>query len=176
MHADEKIIGVIGTVKSELPDIPFISLEDLLSTNGIKLILRLLGYNTELPEHQKLVTQISSRYAQGLSIEVITDMINVLNPKSIAIELTQTYQDIMLQTKINNDEKRLLRFIIHCACLIERLILNPEYDYTLHEVSYKELPELASVIKLAFRSIEVSYKIQIPPLEIKYIYELLFMN
>lgn len=176
VHTDEKIIGVIGTVKSELPDIPFISLEDLLSTNGIKLILRLLGYNTELAEHQKLVAQISSRYAQGLSIEVITDMINVLNPKSIAIELTHTYQDIMLQTKTNNDEKKLLRFIIHCACLIERLILNPEYDYTLHDVSYKELPELASVIKLAFRPIEVSYKIQIPPLEIKYIYELLFMN
>lgn len=58
--------------------------------------------------------------------------------------------------------------------MIERQIQHPEYDHTSYELSYRELPELASVIKMAFRPIEVSYNVIIPPLEVKYIYELLF--
>ncbi len=44
-------------------------------------------------------------------------------------------------------KKILLRFIIHCACMLERQLLNPEYDPTAYEVSYRELPEAVSVIK-----------------------------
>ena len=50
----------------------------------------------------------------------------------------------------------------------------------VHEVALQaedsptELPEAVSVIKMAFRPLEVSYNLLIPPLEVRYIYELLF--
>ncbi len=98
-----------------------------------------------------------------------------MNPTTISIELAKIYSDICLQTKIKKVTKRfLLRFIIHCACMLERQLLNPEYDPTAYEVSYRELPEAVSVIKMAFRPLEVSYNLLIPPLEVRYIYELLF--
>lgn len=97
-----------------------------------------------------------------------------MNPTTISIELAKIYSDICLQTKIKSDEKILLRFIIHCACMLERQLLNPEYDPTAYEVSYRELSEAVSVIKMAFRPLEVSYNLLIPPLEVRYIYELLF--
>ena len=174
VRKEEKIVGIIGTVKTEVPDIPFISLQDLLSKRGIQLVFELLGHHLEEKQNQELLKKVSAKYIQGLSIEAITDLLTVLNPTTISIELAKIYSDICLQTKIKSDEKILLRFIIHCACMLERQLLNPEYDPTAYEVSYRELPEAVSVIKMAFRPIEVSYNLLIPPLEVRYIYELLF--
>lgn len=174
VHEDEKLVGIIGTVKTEIPDIPFVSLDNLLSDQGIRLIFQVLGFDLSKEENQALLKKVSAKYIQGLSIEAITDLLVILNPKSITIELSKIYSDICMQTKKKSDEKRLLRFIIHCACMIDRQIQHPEYDHTSYELSYRELPELASVIKMAFRPIEVSYNVIIPPLEVKYIYELLF--
>ncbi|MDT2597517.1 sigma 54-interacting transcriptional regulator [Enterococcus dongliensis] len=174
VHEDEKLVGIIGTVKTEVPDVPFISLDNLLSDHGIQLVFQMLGFDLTKDENKEIFKRISAKYIQGLSIEAITDLLSILNPKSITIELSKIYSDICMQTKKKSDEKRLLRFIIHCACMIERQIQHPEYDHTSYELSYRDLPELASVIKMAFRPIEVSYKIVIPPLEVKYIYELLF--
>ncbi|GCF93164.1 transcription antiterminator BglG [Enterococcus florum] len=174
VHEDEKLVGIIGTVKTEIPDIPFVSLDNLLSDQGIKLVFQMLGFDLTQEKNQAVLQKVSAKYIQGLSIEAITDLLTILNPKSITIELSKIYSDICLQTKTKSDEKRLLRFIIHCACMIERQIQHPEYDHTSYELSYRELPEMASVIKMAFRPIEVSYNVIIPPLEMKYIYELLF--
>lgn len=57
--------------------------------------------------------------------------------------------------------------------MLERQLLNPEYDPTAYEVSYRELPEAVSVIKMAFRPLEVSYNLLFH-LWSAYIYELLF--
>ena len=38
VRKEEKIVGIIGTVKTEVPDIPFISLQDLLSKRGIRCV------------------------------------------------------------------------------------------------------------------------------------------
>lgn len=174
IHDDEKLVGIIGTVQTEIPDIPFISLDKLLSDQGIKLVFQMLGFDLSVEKNNEVFKRVSAKYVQGLSVEAITGLLTILNPKSISIELSKIYSDICMQTKKKSDEKRLLRFIIHCACLIERQIQHPEYDHTSYELSYNELPEMASVIKMAFRPIEVSYNIIIPPLEVKYIYELLF--
>ncbi|MEO1768552.1 sigma 54-interacting transcriptional regulator [Candidatus Enterococcus ferrettii] len=174
IHDDEKLVGIIGTVQTEIPDIPFVSLDKLLSDQGIKLVFQMLGFDLSVEKNNEVFKKVSSKYVQGLSIEAITGLLNILNPKSISIELSKIYSDICMQTKKKSDEKRLLRFIIHCACMIERQIQHPEYDHTSYELSYNELPEMASVIKMAFRPIEVSYNVIIPPLEVKYIYELLF--
>ncbi len=174
VHDDEKLVGIIGTVQTEIPDIPFVSLDKLLSDQGIKLVFQMLGFDLAVEKNMEVFKKVSAKYVQGLSIEAITGLLNILNPKSITIELSKIYSDICMQTKKKSDEKRLLRFIIHCACMIERQIQHPEYDHTSYELSYQELPEMASVIKMAFRPIEVSYNVIIPPLEVKYIYELLF--
>lgn len=174
IHDDEKLVGIIGTVQTEIPDIPFISLDKLLSDQGIKLVFQMLGFDLSVEKNNEVFKRVSAKYVQGLSVEAITGLLTILNPKSISIELSKIYSDICMQTKKKSDEKRLLRFIIHCACLIERQIQHPEYDHTSYDLSYHELPEMASVIKMAFRPIEVSYNVIIPPLEVKYIYELLF--
>lgn len=59
VRKEEKIVGIIGTVKTEVPDIPFISLQDLLSKRGIQLVFELLGHHLEEKQNQELLKSFS---------------------------------------------------------------------------------------------------------------------
>lgn len=174
IRIDEKLVGIVGTVQTEIPDISFISLEELFSKKGVERLLLLFGYDLTKKENQMLKEQIGKRYIHGLSLKAIINHITVLNPQRLSIEVSQVYDDICQQLDINSDEKVMLRFLIHTCCTIERLVINNEYSVTDYNVSYQDIPKEASVIKMSFRSLEVSYNIQFSPLEIKYIYELLY--
>lgn len=171
---DEKIIGVIGTYKLEIPDIPYIGLEDLFSDRGVEILLTLFGYDLQKESTQKLLKDVSKNYIHTLSMEAIINHLTILNPQRITIELGKVFKEICVQLNLAEDEKKMLRFIIHCACVFEKLILNSENQTFSYNLSYSDLPREASVIKMSFRTLEVSYNVQLSPLEIKYIYELLF--
>ncbi|MGX7417418.1 sigma 54-interacting transcriptional regulator [Carnobacterium gallinarum] len=174
IRTDEKLVGIVGTVHTEVPDIPFISLEELFSEKGVERLLLLFGYDMSVKENRELREQVAKRYIHGLSLKAIINHITVLNPERLSIEVSQIYDDICQQLDIASNEKVMLRFLIHTCCTVERLVINKEYNTSEYNLSYKDLPNEASVIKMAFRSLEVSYNVQFSPLEIKYVYELLF--
>lgn len=171
---DERLVGIVGNMPTEIPDIPFISLEELFSEKGVERLLFLFGFDLMKKENLLMKQDISQRYMQMLSVEAITNYITVLNPQRLTVEVKEVYKGIGSQLSLEASDKIMLRFLIHCCCTIERLVIDNSYSVTEYEVSYKDMPDEASVIKMAFRPLEVSYGIQFSPLEIKYIYELLY--
>jgi sigma-54 dependent dga operon transcriptional activator len=176
IQADEKLVGIVGTFQTEVPDIPFIPLEELFSEKGVERLLLIFGYDMADEKNRALKEQIAKRYVHGLTLKAIINHITVLNPQRLSIEVSQVYDDLCRQLHISSDEKTMLRFLIHTCCTVERLVINNDYSTAEYNVSYKDIPEEASVIKMAFRPLEVSYNVQFSPLEIKYIYELLYGN
>lgn len=176
IRADEKLVGIVGTFQTEVPDIPFIPLEELFSEKGVERLLLLFGYDMSDKKNRVLKDKIAKRYVHGLSLKAIINHITVLNPQRLSIEVSQIYDDLCRQLNLHSDEKIMLRFLIHTCCTVERLVINNEYSTSDYNVSYKDIPNEASVIKMAFRPLEVSYNVQFSPLEIKYIYELLYSN
>lgn len=176
IQADEKLVGIVGTFQTEVPDIPFIPLEELFSEKGVERLLLIFGYDMADEKNRTLKEQIAKRYVHGLTLKAIINHITVLNPQRLSIEVSQVYDDLCRQLHISSDEKTMLRFLIHTCCTVERLVINNDYSTAEYNVSYKDIPEEASVIKMAFRPLEVSYNVQFSPLEIKYIYELLYGN
>ncbi|MGX7151178.1 sigma 54-interacting transcriptional regulator [Enterococcus ureasiticus] len=174
IRADEKLVGIVGTFQTEVPDIPFIPLEELFSEKGVERLLLLFGYGMSDKKNRTMKDQIAKRYVHGLSLKAIVNHITVLNPQRLSIEVSQIYDDLCRQLNLSSDEKIMLRFLIHTCCTVERLVINNEYSTSDYNVSYKDIPNEASVIKMAFRPLEVSYNVQFSPLEIKYIYELLY--
>ena len=170
IHDDEKIMGIISNSKINIPDIPLLLMNDLFSKKGIETVLDWLTINID----EQLREDIYYKYIQNISVEIISDMLDLINPQIISIELSKIYVDLCKLANIKFDGQQLLRFIVHCSCMIERQITNKEYDRVMYEMSYKTQPDMLSVIKMSFRNIEVSYGIDIAPLEIHYIYELLF--
>jgi sigma-54 dependent dga operon transcriptional activator len=176
IQGDEKLVGIVGTFQTEIPDVPFIPLEELFSEKGVERLLLVFGYDMSDEKNRILKEKIAKRYVHGLTLKAIINHITVLNPQRLSIEVSQVYDDLCRQLKIDSDEKTMLRFLIHTCCTVERLVINNEYNTAEYNLSYKDIPDEASVIKMAFRSLEVSYNIQFSPLEIKYIYELLYCS
>lgn len=176
IRADEKLVGIVGTFQTEVPDIPFIPLEELFSEKGVERLLLLFGYDMSDKNNRTMKNQIAKRYVHGLSLKAIINYITVLNPQRLTIEVSQIYDDLCRQLNLSSDEKIMLRFLIHTCCTVERLVINNEYTISDYNVSYKDIPNEASIIKMAFRPLEVSYNVQFSPLEIKYIYDLLYSS
>lgn len=67
-----------------------------------------------------------------------------------------------------------LRFLIHCCCMVERIVINRKPL----QMSLENKPALDvrafSVIKSAFQPIEEAYAIRLSDAEYFYIYELLY--
>lgn len=170
----ERPLAIIGTFKTELPDVPFIPLDVLFSEKGIESLMIVLGYDMANKSSKDIRDKISSKYIQNLSLETVANYINILNPQKLLIEMKKIYNHICTQLDVHPPELVMLRFMIHCCCTVERLVENPETidtkDYHPPSENKKEL----SVIKLSFRHIELSYDIKLSSLELQYIYELIF--
>ena len=67
-----------------------------------------------------------------------------------------------------------LRFLIHCCCMVERIVINRKPL----QMALENRPDLDarafSVIKTAFGPIEEAYVIRLSDAEYVYIYELLY--
>lgn len=174
LEKDERPLAIIGTFQTELPDVPFIPLDELFSEKGIERLMIVFGYDMANQKNEEIKEAISSRYIQNLSLEAVVNYVNVLNPQKLLIEMKQVYRQICHQLDVNPAKLVMLRFMIHCCCLVERLAVNPNAnnvtDYQLSHDHEKEL----YVIKLSFRNIELSYNIKLPPIELQYIYELIY--
>jgi sigma-54 dependent transcriptional regulator, dga operon transcriptional activator len=173
LEEGERPLAIIGTFQTELPDVPFIPLDVLFSENGIERLMIVLGYDMSNKVTEEIKDKILSKYIQNLSLEAIVNYINVLNPQKLLIEMKQIYNNICHQLDIRPSKLVMLRFMIHCCCTVERLVVNPETISTTNLNLSSDNEKVRSVIKLSFRHIELSYNIELSPLEIQYIYELI---
>jgi sigma-54 dependent dga operon transcriptional activator len=174
LEKDERPLAIIGTFQTELPDVPFIPLDELFSEKGIERLMIIFGYDMANQENEEIREAISSRYIQNLSLEAVVNYVNVLNPQKLLIDMKQVYRQICHQLDVHPTKLVMLRFMIHCCCTVERLVVtsnsNNATDYHLSSENKKVL----NVIELSFRNIELSYNIKLLPIELQYIYELIY--
>ena len=84
----EPLAGIVGTFQPGLPDIPFISLEELFSEQGPELVLSLLTPDLSSSERRLEIRERSaSRFISALTMESIINHISVLNPQRILKEM-----------------------------------------------------------------------------------------
>lgn len=170
----ERLVGIVGTFQSELPEIPFISLEELFSEQGPELILGLFDPQTPCAERQQEVERCASRFISALTLESIIGHISVLNPRRILQEVEQILQQICRQLGLSPGRLVTLRFLIHCCCMVERIVISRKpLQMPLENDAGQDLLAL-SVIKSRFSALEAAYAIQLSDAEYYYIYQLLY--
>jgi sigma-54 dependent dga operon transcriptional activator len=67
-----------------------------------------------------------------------------------------------------------LRFLIHCCCMVERIVINRKPLQMALEMKPDMDTHAFSVIKSAFHPVEEAYAIRLSDAEYIYIYELLY--
>lgn len=167
------VLGIIGTTNPQIPQVEYLSLEELISGNGSSILSRWLAELTEVAT----IELIENQLVKNFSLEKVIDSVTILDTEKIISEIEVFMQILeeLIGERISNDRK--LALYVHISCLVERLIRNmPIESYQgyaeLVECHEKELRK----IKEAFSVIEKDYSVKIPDSEIAYICDILFQT
>ena len=174
ISAHERLAGIVGTFQPGLPDIPFISLEELFSEQGPELVLSLLTPDLSSAERRLEMERSASRFISALTMESIINHISVLIPQRILKEMEGVLSQLRATLAIAPSRQVTLRFLIHCCCMVERIVINRKPLQMALEMKPDMDTHAFSVIKSAFHPVEEAYAIRLSDAEYIYIYELLY--
>lgn len=168
----ENVICIVGTFNPNINNIPFIPLEDFLSGKAIDIINEMFKKNDmETIEGGIFKDSIIRK----ISMDLLIDYLTFLNPSKTIEICTQFLEKIEWTLNIKFDNSISLRFIIHTACMIERIIANEGIMSTFSEyfdVNSKEYKAISKNINI----IEDNFGKEVPDTEISFLYEILFIN
>ncbi|VBB07195.1 phosphotransferase system mannose-type iia component [Lucifera butyrica] len=170
---DEEIIGVIGTFNINLLDIPFISLEELFSKDGIDLLVDIIGIRNQLDNADNRLEDITRNFVGSITLQSLIDYLTILNPEKILTEMEEVLSILCNKLKLRVSKQVRLRFLIHCCCMVERIIINKKPLEYKAKIQHQNYNEILSVIKLSFATIENNYGIELSKGELNCIYEIL---
>lgn len=164
-------LGIIGTANPEVPSIPYLSLEHLISGKENQ---QLSNWLTEVLNQEELVS-FTENLIRNFSLEKVIDSVTILDTEKVMREVDLFMRDFEQISQIIISNAKKLALYVHISCLIERLIRNIPIDSykgfkDLYQCQEKKLKQ----IKVAFSVIEKDYSVKIPNSELAYIYDILY--
>lgn len=164
---DKKILAIVGTVKLELDDVPFISLEELILGTGIAKLDNIIKGDTK---HDNSI--IIEDDIEEITLAALNRLLEFCDAKKLF-----TFLDLAIKNIENSfkpfSKNIYLRFITHTACMVERLIKNTSLVHNKTKSVLKKYEKIYSNLKNNLTILEEAYGIRIPDEEYAYIVELL---
>jgi len=166
------VAAIIGTDDPGINEVPFLYLDDLISSGDKRLIYQV--FSDIIPgEKIEIIKQSILKY---FTLESVLGYITILNPDKLIDQLEEVIGKIQFEMKRDFTIDTKICLYIHLSCLIERLVTKTQ----LEEKDIRDIEkfktinrEFISVIKRSFSLIEKYYSVTIPTSEIYYLYEIL---
>lgn len=172
---NEQVIAIIGTFNINIPDIPFISLEELFSAKGIQKLIKIMDLKNyaKSRDYNKTIEGISKKFIKSITLQSIINYLTILNPEKILSEMEEVLEQICDRLNYNITREKRFRFLIHSCCMVERLLtVKSTFEYKLPD-NYQNNKKEICVIKSAFKEIEKTYNINLNDKELFCLYDLL---
>ena len=161
-----EVLAIVGTLDPHLTDLPWISLDSLISGEGSRPLMRIFG---ELASAEQ-VSEINNLILKNFSLRRVIESVTILDTGKVINQVEQFLlrYEHLAGCDVPNDRK--VALYVHISCLIERLIRNASPSH----YSGKQCPESELVIlREAFSVIENGYSVKIPAVELYYIHDIL---
>lgn len=167
-QSPDVIVGTFDT--SEIADVPFVSLTDLLQHNGIEQII-----NIVCDEENRVNKQIAFKeIARYISLESLMETMTVIDPKK-AVDIIQVSLDrLSHDLKQQLDQVKLVQLTVHIAFMLERLVLGKAPLSHENAEKYRfEYSNLYNAIVDSISNLESYFNIKVPKSEIAYLIDIL---
>ncbi len=167
------LVAVIGTADPQISQVPYISLESIISGKRSTTFNRLFKKYLTTQELQMFNDQIIHNF----SLERIINYLTILDVNVVMKRIDETMHNyaIISGKKLNRITR--MSLYVHVSCLIERLIRHePILTYEMQVFEDTNSQKCLQQIKKAFRVIEEKYSIKIPDSEYGYIYDIIVAN
>ena len=165
-----KINAIVGTVDLQLDNVPFISVDELIIGSGIRRLERLLsGENTGIPFAEETRENVSA----GVLTETLRGMLAFLNPDKMVSVLSGSLAKIMKGNIWKNSKELQVRYVVHAACMFERILQGEILPHKQAEIMKERFPEEFEQIRRALFEAEQMMRVTVPDSELAYLVEMI---
>jgi len=164
----DNILAVVGTVDLNIPNVPFIPVEEILTGTGLAKIFKTA---TEL-DNKGIDIPLDQGFEEIL-ITALERFLEFASPLKVYRTLAIALRNIEKSVTFSITSNLYLRFMIHCGCMIERLIRGNSLIHKKYKSIIKNNESVFNALISSFKIVEDSFSIQIPPEEYAYIVELI---
>lgn len=162
----EDILAVVGTIDLNIPDIPYIPIDEVIIGNGFKRIEKLIvdsddslsRYNTIAPNF--------------VANKMLKEYLVFLDPIKAYETVNKTLNKISESIEIRDFKRVKIGYILHNCCMIERVIKKVPMSYKNVDKLINSKPRLYEVVKNSLVLIEETFEVKIPDTEIGYIMDI----
>lgn len=162
----DHVVAVVGTIDLQLPDVPFISIEQFITQDGIRRLQQLLVTGQKMPE-------TSSEMDHGLFIDSLGHVLEFLDPAKTYRYVEQSFCRLKALDDSEPARKQFVRYLFHVSCMIERLLKHDVLPYENIEAVRKKHCTLFKQVQSALNEIETIFELVIPDTEIGYILDII---
>lgn len=171
LSKDDKqaLIAVVGTVDLKFPNIPFISIDELIMGDGgskINNIIRGIRVNSN---HKKDEIESIDR---TILIDTLKKLLLFIDANKIADLVLDSLSYIAKNLRVSITNDITVKYAIHVSCMIERILLSEILPYNNLSAYISERRDVFNCIKESLGEIERLFRINIPNTELAYIVEI----
>lgn len=167
----KKITAVVGTVDLQLEGVPFISVDELIIGSGTKRLERLISGETTETQSEAGANQ--EKINADVLVETLRGMLQFLNPEKLVPILQVSFDQVMGDYVGKRSKEMQVRYIIHVACMFERVIQREVLPYKqMTQMKQKNL-EVFELVRSTLYDAEQMMHISIPDSEIAYLVEMI---
>lgn len=162
---ENDVIAVVGTVDLGMENIPYISLDSLVLSDGIEQLKKIIGMETNWDFSEEEMGKIRLLLADN------TQFLDVRKLIDTALEAF----DALHMAKNGASLKSLkVRYLLHCACMIERVIQNKNIEYIDILNRFEKNSTEVKILKRAMTVLEETFSISLPDDEIGFLLDLVY--
>lgn len=132
---NKEVLCMIGNVDPGLSEYPFISVEDILMSNGIERLFSYIG-DLEIFKNKEAIKSFERNVFIDVAFESIDKYLMYLSSKKLHSVILSFLQEVEQEMGASLKNQTLMRLIIHLSCMVERLLLR---EYEFHEDYSKDL-------------------------------------
>ena len=167
------VLGIIGTDDPKIVDIPYLSLEELISGDEKQELYEWLRPVMNEVDNQTF----NANVIRNFSLEKVIDSVTILDTDKVMKEIELFMRDLELEAGCRLTNAKKVALYVHVSCLIERLIRNVPIDsYQSYDETHQCQKDKLNAISKAFSVIEQDYSVKVPDSEIFYIYDIVYRN
>lgn len=167
------LIAVVGTIDPKISEVPYISLESIISGKRVTTFNHLL--NNYLSQSE--LKEFNDQLIHNFSLERVINYLTILDVNVVMQSIDETIQSYITISGQKLHSITRMSLYVHVSCLIERLIRNePITTYEMHIFKDTKQKKRFQQIKRAFSVIEEKYSVAIPDSEYGYIYDIIAAN
>lgn len=176
--AGDELIAMVGSVRPDVPGVPFLSVEELLAPHGMDRLMNIIGHMQAVDVLRTAQTsEAASRESLMAHAEQMLQQDLILVNPHVAMKAAFAALDIFLgQLQLELEDAWQVRFAIHMAYVVERTIRGNTIEHPESETLERSSPALWLQVKQALLPYEEWFQIELPAGEIAYICDMLLQS